>query len=80
MFGITARPQLISNLVNGNRVEVSSPGVFNYSIYDLNGKMLVNGKPTNGSNNITALGITGGMYIIRFTNGSEQWMDKFVKQ
>lgn len=78
--GITARPQLISNLISGNTVEVSSPGVFNYSIYDFNGKTLGNGKLTNGSNNITANGISGGMYIIRFTNGSEQWMDKFVKQ
>jgi hypothetical protein len=78
--GITPGPSLISNLISSNTVEVSSPGVYNYSIYDFNGRTLVNGRLTNGSNNITAPGITGGMYIIRFTNGNEQWMDKFVKQ
>lgn len=78
--GITARPQLISNLISGNTLEVSSPAVFNYSIYDFNGKTLANGKLTNGSNSITAFGISAGMYIIRFANGNEQWMDKFVKQ
>jgi hypothetical protein len=71
---------LISNLISGNTVEVSSPGVYDYSIYDFNGKTLANGKLTNGSNSITASGMSGGMYIIRFTNGSEQWMDKFVRQ
>lgn len=78
--GNAVKPRLISNLINNNSVEVLSPGVFIYSIHDFNGKTLANGKLINGSNNITTPGITGGMYIIRFTNGSEQWMDKFVKQ
>ncbi|HWR33989.1 MAG TPA: T9SS type A sorting domain-containing protein [Chitinophagaceae bacterium] len=77
--GITAKPQLISNLIGGNTVEVSSPGAFTYSIYDFTGKKLTTGTLTNGSNNITTPAISGGIYIIRFEKGIEQWMEKFVK-
>lgn len=76
------RPRIISSLVNSSAVEVSSPGNnYEYALYDLNGKTLALGKLQTGSNNITATGMAaGGMYIIRFTNGPEQWMEKFVKQ
>ncbi|MEK7227096.1 MAG: T9SS type A sorting domain-containing protein, partial [Bacteroidota bacterium] len=80
--GNSPRPRIISSLVNGAAVEVSSPGNnYDYALYDLNGKTLALGKLQTGSNNITAQGIiTGGMYFIRYTNGAEQWIDKFVKQ
>lgn len=78
--GGTPGPKLISNFINTNNIEVSSPGVYNYSIYDLNGKTLVKGKLANGSNSINAGSITNGMYIVRFTNGTEQWMEKLVRQ
>jgi hypothetical protein len=77
---MTPGPKLISNLINSGSIEVSSPGVYNYSIYDLNGKTLVQGKLANGSNNINAGTLTSGMYIVRFTNGTELWMEKFVRQ
>lgn len=78
--GAAPGPKLISNLINSGSIEVSSPGVYNYSIYDLNGKTLAQGKLVNGSNIINAGSITNGMYIVRFTNGAEQWMEKLVKQ
>jgi Secretion system C-terminal sorting domain len=78
--GAAPGPKLISNLINNNTIEVSSPGVYNYSIYDLNGKTLVQGKLANGSNIINTGSITTGMYIVRFTNGTEQWMEKLVRQ
>ncbi|NOT49798.1 MAG: T9SS type A sorting domain-containing protein [Chitinophagaceae bacterium] len=79
--GSHPRPRIINTVVSSNAVEVSSPGSnYNYSLYDLNGKRLVQGKLETGSNNIIVPGITGGMYMIRFTNGADQWIDKFVKQ
>jgi hypothetical protein len=78
--GAAPGPKIISNLVNSGSIEVSSPGVYNYSIYDLNGKTLVQGKLANGSNTINSGSITSGMYIVRFTNGSEQWMEKLIRQ
>jgi Secretion system C-terminal sorting domain len=78
--GTSIGPKLISNLFNTGNIEVSSPGVYNYSIYDLNGKTLVQGKLTNGSNIINTGSITSGMYLVRFTNGTEQYIEKMVRQ
>lgn len=74
------RPQLISNLIYTDNIAVSSPGNYSYTIYDLNGKIFSKGQLTNGVNNISATGISGGMYMIRFANGADQWTDKFVRQ
>lgn len=73
------RPKLLTNLVNST-ITVTSPGKYNYIIYDLSGKIAAKGFLVNGMNNITAASITGGMYIIRFTDETNQWTDKFVRQ
>jgi len=78
--GNNARPRLISNLVSSNAVEVSSPGKYDYVVYDLNGKTIAQNKLETGSNNIALPSISGGLYMIRYTNGTEQWIEKFVKQ
>lgn len=78
--GNNPRPRIISTFVNSNSIEVSSPAPYDYMVYDLNGKTLSQGKLQTGSNIVVAPGMTGGMYLIRYTNGSEQWIDKFVKQ
>jgi hypothetical protein len=78
--GNSSGPRLISNVINTNAVEVTSPGVFSYSIYDLNGKTLAQGKISNGSASINTGGISAGMYMVRFTNGTAQWIEKIVKQ
>jgi hypothetical protein len=73
------RPKLVSNLVN-NVITITSPGTYQYVIYDLNGKSACKGQLTTGLNSINADAMTGGMYFIRFANGAEQWTDKFVRQ
>ena len=78
--GATTGPKVISNLITANSFEVSSPGIYNYAVYDFNGKTLVQGKLTNGSNIITPAGMTAGIYVIRFTNGTGQWLEKLVRQ
>ena len=78
--GPKLRPQLISNFINTGTITVSSPGDFSYSIFDYTGKIRVKGQLTNGINTIMATGMAGGMYIIRFANGVDQWTDKLVRQ
>lgn len=77
--GSTPRPRLINNLVADGTIAVSSPGNFTYTIYDFSGKPVNKGQLTNGINTIHT-SIATGMYIIRFTNGIEQWTDKLVRQ
>lgn len=78
--GATQKPKLISNLITANSFEVSSPGIYNYAVYDFNGKTLVEGKLSKGSNIIAPVNMVNGMYLIRFTNGTDQWIEKLVRQ
>lgn len=71
-------PKLVSNITNTNII-VTSPGNYNYAIYEFDGKTVSKGQLTNGLNSINTAAINAGMYIIRFANGNEQWIDKFVK-
>ncbi len=77
--GISDWPKLISNITSSN-ITVNSPGTYNYAIYEFSGKTVSKGQLTNGLNTINTSMITGGMYFIRFANGAEQWIDKFIKQ
>jgi hypothetical protein len=74
------QPKLISNFLNGNTLSVSSPGNYDYALYDLNGKMLIRGQLSAGINNLPAGQLHSGMYLIRFSQGASQWTEKLVRQ
>jgi hypothetical protein len=73
------KPRLL-NTLSQSQLQVNSPANYTYVIYDQNGKMQSKGQLTNGTNIISTVAIPAGMYIIRFTNGGEQWTDKFIRQ
>lgn len=73
------RPKLLSNLVTGI-ITVTSPGKYSYTIFDLHGKQAARGQLTSGMNLISSAGISGGMYVIQFTDNNNMWTDKFVRQ
>jgi len=77
--GTTYWPKLTGNIAHSN-ITISSPGTFSYAIYEVSGKTIKQGQLTNGLTTINTSVMTSGMYFIRFANGSEQWVDKFVKQ
>ena len=74
------KPQLNGNVIRDSYLNVSSPGEFSFYVIDLSGKTLASGKMANGANSINTTTTANGMYFIRFTNGSEQWTEKFVHQ
>ena len=76
----TYKPKLLNSLVTNGIINVSSPSIFDYSLLDLSGKVLSKGKVENGMNTIDANGMIAGMYLIRFTDGDQQWTEKLVKQ
>ncbi len=78
--GSIERPKLVSNLISNNIITVNSPGNYSYIIYDMNSKVTHRGQLTTGLNNIASGNTSGGMYMIQFTNGVQQWTDKFVRQ
>jgi len=75
-----SKPKLVNTLVTNNTITVTSPGIFDYLLFDLNGKLLNKGKLANGMNTINTVSMTHGMYLIRFTDGDQQWTEKLVKQ
>jgi Secretion system C-terminal sorting domain len=76
----TFKPQLNGNIIYDSYLNVSSKGNYNFRIMDLTGKTIAAGQVTSGSNSINTLTAASGMYLINFTNGSEQWTEKFVRQ
>ncbi len=75
-----ARPHVTGTLVNSSSITVSSPGNFNYTVYDYSGRVLQQGKLINGINDVHAKGMIAGLYMIRFEGKDQEWTDKFVRQ
>jgi hypothetical protein len=73
------KPSLTTNIIR-NQVTVNSPSVYTYSITDYSGRIVAKGKLTQGSNNIPSASFSNGMYIIRFSNENEEFVEKFMKQ
>jgi hypothetical protein len=75
-----AKPKLIGNVVTTDYFIMSSPGAYDYTIFDVNGKTYGKGKLVNGLNSINASGVPSGMYYVLSTNNSNTSIDKFVRQ
>jgi hypothetical protein len=74
------KPQLMGNIITGNTIKVNSPSIFNYALYDINGKTIVKGRLQNGINIIDASVLIKGLYMIHFADEEQQWTDKIVRQ
>ncbi|MDB5197102.1 MAG: hypothetical protein JWP88_1473 [Flaviaesturariibacter sp.] len=74
------KPQLVSNLIRSNSLQVTSAISYNYSVTDLSGRQLKQGQITEGASTITFNTLVKGTFLIRFSNESEQFVEKFVKQ
>jgi hypothetical protein len=71
--------KLLSNLVTGNSIVVTSKGNFNWRLIDMNGRSLQSGRISNGYNRIDAAGLSSGMYLLQVIDGTEINTEKLVK-
>jgi len=78
--GKSGKPQLVGNTITGNSLVVNSPNNYQYQIMDHQGRMLSKGIVEKGYTTINASIVTTGIYIIRFTDGEQQWSEKFIKK
>jgi Secretion system C-terminal sorting domain/Dual-action HEIGH metallo-peptidase len=74
------RPKLVNSLVTNAEIIVTSPSTYDFTLIDLNGKILNKGKLSSGTNTISVSGLINGMYLVRFSDGRQQWTEKLVKQ
>ncbi|MCW3073254.1 MAG: hypothetical protein JWP69_323 [Flaviaesturariibacter sp.] len=73
------KPQLVTNIIRANTLLVMSQGSFRYSVADFSGRVIEEGNITEGTNTLPLFMLSGGAYTIRFSNGSEQFVEKFIK-
>ena len=76
----TYKPAIIGNIISGSSLNVNSPGNYNFRVTDINGKNISSGIIKSGASSINTNAVMPGVYFISFSNGKEQWTDKFVKQ
>lgn len=77
--GKLQQPQLQATTIN-NSLQINSPDAFDYAVTDYNGRLLLKGRVQRGSSTVSAQSLNKGAFLIRYSNGSEQYVDKFVKQ
>lgn len=75
---VAAKPSLVGNMVTST-LRVNSPAVYQYVIFDLNGRQLATGRLAEGANNIAMSFLPHGLYLIRFNNHEEQYTERFNK-
>jgi len=78
--GKAVKPQLVGNTISGNYVTVNSPASYHYQIIDQSGRMLSRGNVEKGYSSLGLGSLHSGIYIIRFTDGAQQWSEKFIKK
>jgi hypothetical protein len=59
---------------------VTAPSSYSYVINDMSGSTIMQGQVTSGSSSIETNYLSSGTYVIRFANGSDQYVEKFVKR
>jgi hypothetical protein len=74
-----SRPHVTGNVIY-NSVSVSSPSSFAYTIMDYSGRVVSGGNVPGGNSSIAAGVLSRGMYLIRFSKGQEQYVEKLMKQ
>ena len=74
------KPQLVGNTISGNNISVNSPASYYYQVIDQSGRMLSKGRVEKGFSSVSIGRIHTGIYIIRFTDGEQQWSEKFTKR
>lgn len=75
-----AKPQLYTNMIRSGSIMLTAPSTFSYTITDYSGRTVGRGIATKGASTIPVATITNGSYLIVFSNGQDQYVEKFIKQ
>lgn len=75
----TSKPYLVSTVIYGSNLAVNSPYACSYTVSDFSGKQIMQGKLTQGNNMLNSGMMASGLYVIRYFDGQEQFVEKFVK-
>jgi hypothetical protein len=77
---LESRYNLLTNVIHNNTVVVNSQGNLNWRMVDLNGRTLMTGKMTTGTNRIDAARLPQGMFLLQILDGATVKTEKLIKQ
>ncbi|MEQ1676462.1 MAG: T9SS type A sorting domain-containing protein, partial [Chitinophagaceae bacterium] len=78
--GNKSKPKVVNSLVSTGILVVTSPALYAYNVYDMNGRVLGKGQIKPGQNSIPVSQYVPGMYIIEFNQGNDSYSEKFVRK
>lgn len=73
-------PRIAGNPVQTGTITINSPGKFEFTLMDVNGRPITSGKLINGQNSIQASNLLPGMYLIRYSTENGQQTEKIIRQ
>lgn len=73
-------PKLNANVIQSDRIIITSPGQLQYRVVDMNGRIVGSGRLSPGLNEVTCETMSPGIYIIRIWDQHQQWTDKILRQ
>jgi hypothetical protein len=74
------KPRLAGTVITGSSLVVNAQENYQYAVTDYNGRMLTSGQVAAGRSDIHLPSLAAGSYVIRFTNNTAQFVEKFIKQ
>lgn len=75
-----AKPQLQTNVIHSNTLQVTSPVSYTFVITDVAGQVLQRGEIKEGTTLVNTGVLRNGLYIIAFQNKAQRFTEKFVRQ
>jgi hypothetical protein len=79
-YSVSSKPQLQTNRISGSAMMVNSTARYQYMITDVSGRTMASGQISEGTNTVFTGHLAGGIYMIRFSNGSDSFVEKFTRQ
>lgn len=76
----SGKPQLLTNVITSGQLMVQSDEKFQFIISDIAGRIMSKGQVTEGTTSIQTGHLGSGIYLIRFSNGTDSFVEKFTRQ
>jgi hypothetical protein len=76
----SARPRLVQNKVQGSMLQVEAQALTAYVVSDYSGRVLASGKIAGGVGSIQLPSMANGIYLLRLSDDTGNYVEKFVKQ
>ncbi|MEJ7767629.1 MAG: zinc-dependent metalloprotease [Chitinophagaceae bacterium] len=75
----TKKVQVLANRMSG-QVTMLADATYTFQVFDISGKLILQGKLVNGRNNVNLDNSPKGILLMRVSNGVKSWTEKILNQ